>query len=224
MFCEKCGSKIQEGSRFCQNCGHLLEPINQIPMPPRRQGMSTGAIVGLVIGGVFVFIIAMSFIFWAVGLTAYVGNEIETEETMDKGYVDLTLDNTKLSFRLPNGYHESDGNKEDYKEYENVFGDYLIYYLDYAYDDYYKNEKIYIKKIYDTQYPNQNTLNEYSTKINGKDTMAFYIDYKEDGFTYRVTYVFYPINDDYYATIVLGIEDLTKNDLGKYIKLENMNL
>ncbi len=221
MFCENCGTKNQEDSKFCYNCGHLLYPTYQISTP-KRQGMSTGAIVGIVIGGVFVVILGFIFIFFSALLVTYVDNNLEATESHNTGYVDLNLDDTQLSFKLPSGYFESGDNTDDYKEYDNIFGDYLIYYIDYAYDDYYNNEKKRIKNIYDTQYADDTKLTEYTTKINGKNFKVFYIDYKELGLSYRVTYAFYEINEDYYATVVLGIEDLEKKDLNKYIIFEDM--
>jgi len=39
MFCENCGSKIQEGHKFCTKCGHLVD--STIKTSSTRQTLST---------------------------------------------------------------------------------------------------------------------------------------------------------------------------------------
>ena len=33
MFCENCGSRLEEGSMFCTNCGQSI-PVEPMPEPP----------------------------------------------------------------------------------------------------------------------------------------------------------------------------------------------
>ncbi len=37
MFCEKCGHKVNEGERFCQNCGAALQPVAPVQQAPVQE-------------------------------------------------------------------------------------------------------------------------------------------------------------------------------------------
>ena len=37
MYCEKCGKKVDEGAKFCKNCGASLTTDNNQPPPPPKQ-------------------------------------------------------------------------------------------------------------------------------------------------------------------------------------------
>lgn len=186
-----------------------------------EKGMSNEAVIGTTVG-VFVGVIFLLFCFVAV-VDEYEEydeyEQIEENVTFD-GYANLQEDDVNISFRVPSGFDPYDTKEASHKEYTNEDGDYIYYYLAYTYSDFYETEKKIAKETWEEDY-NKIKLNEYSVIINNLEVDAFSIDYREDGYDYRVTYAFYPVNEDYTAVIILGIEGINKNNLSKYLKVRN---
>lgn len=66
-YCTKCGARISEGSKFCTKCGAALGTASardvQSAPAARKQGLSGGAVAGIVIGAVLVAALAL-FVFF----------------------------------------------------------------------------------------------------------------------------------------------------------------
>ena len=188
-----------------------------------EKGMSNEAVIGTTVG-IFVGAIFLLFCFIAVV------DEYEEYDTYDQieedvnfdGYANLKEDEVNISFKVPYGFEPYDTKEGSHKEYTNEDGDYIYYYLAYTYSSFYETEKKIAKETWEEDYT-KIKMNEYSIRINNLNINAFSIDYKEDGYDYRVTYAFYPVNEDYTAVIVLGIEGINKNNLSKYLKVRNEN-
>ena len=55
MFCEHCGSPLEEGARFCTNCGMPVEPLPGGPAGPAENPVEYGGTPETHIGGTFVY-------------------------------------------------------------------------------------------------------------------------------------------------------------------------
>ena len=55
MFCEHCGSPLEEGARFCTNCGMPVEPLPGGPAGPAGNPVEYGGTPETHIGGTFVY-------------------------------------------------------------------------------------------------------------------------------------------------------------------------
>ena len=55
MFCEHCGSPLEEGARFCTNCGMPVEPLPGGPAGPAGNPIEYGGTPETHIGGTFVY-------------------------------------------------------------------------------------------------------------------------------------------------------------------------
>ena len=65
-YCSKCGTRIAEDSRFCPKCGAPVEtggPDVRGGPAARRQGLSAGAVAGIIVGAVLVAALAL-FVFF----------------------------------------------------------------------------------------------------------------------------------------------------------------
>jgi hypothetical protein len=51
-FCEKCGAKLEAGSRFCETCGHPVTAPQRAAAGQQAAGKSTGKKTVLIVGGV----------------------------------------------------------------------------------------------------------------------------------------------------------------------------
>jgi len=186
-----------------------------------EKGMSNEAIIGTTVG-IFVGTIFLLFCFIAAvdEYDEYDDYDNIEENVSFDGYANLKEDDISISFRVPYGFEPYDTKDSSHKEYSNEDGDYIYYYLAYSYSDFYETEKKISEETWEEDYK-KIKLNEYSVRINNLTVNAFSIDYKEDGYDYRVTYAFYPVNEDYTAVIILGIEGINKNNLSKYLKVRN---
>lgn len=159
-----------------------------------------------------IFIGTMIYIF----LPAY--ESLSTDE-----YATLVLDNKKITFKVPNNCKlVLEGDTDDYSEYTCNDNDYIIYSLSYHFQDDFKDAENSTKKDYEEEFSNVK-VSDYKTKINGKETKIFYIDYKPEKKseeTYRDTFVFYRLNNYIDAQITITMNDVTKENLTDYIKIE----
>lgn len=76
MYCEKCGSKIQQGAKFCEKCG---SPLQEAGPGSKEKGSRNKWIVGVVTGGV-VFVAVV-----VVGVLFATGNLGKKEKTVQTG-------------------------------------------------------------------------------------------------------------------------------------------
>lgn len=140
-------------------------------------------------------------------------------------YATLELDKQKVTFKIPKNCALNQTNHTiDYVEYNcnNKNEDIISYALSYHFADDFKTAKQSTKKQYEKKVYNV-TLNDYTTKINGKETKVFYIDYKltkNSKKTYRDTYVFYRLSKDIDAKIILSINNVNKKNLKNYIVIK----
>lgn len=138
----------------------------------------------------------------------------------------LELDDKKISFEVPSHCTlNNDKISKDYVEYNcnEEKGDFISYSLNYHFADDFKEAKKSAQKEYEKQTYNVK-IHDYKTKINGKETKVFYIDYKiEKGAeeTFRDTYIFYRLSKDIDAEIIISINDVNKSNLTDYVKIKN---
>jgi hypothetical protein len=69
MFCHKCGQKIDEESRFCENCGTAIEkvfPAKSIRPKKGRWGIQPG--YGKLVGGILLLVVTVYLVFVVIGL------------------------------------------------------------------------------------------------------------------------------------------------------------
>jgi len=148
----------------------------------------------------------------------------EYESMSSDEYATIELDNKKITFKVPDNCKLIMKNDTDqYTEYNcNDNNDFISYALTYHFKDDFKEAKRSKKKAYERKVYNVKS-HDYVTKINGKTTKVFYIDYKtEQGAeeTFRDTYVFYRLSKYIDAEIIISINDVNKNNLEDYIKIK----
>lgn len=81
MYCEKCGAKISENTKFCEECSALVEP--QLQGHTEREGYKKWIIATT--SGVMVLAVAAAGIWIAVG-----GSEKNVPEAKEAGLYDST--------------------------------------------------------------------------------------------------------------------------------------
>ena len=169
-------------------------------------------------------IVWISLLIFSVVIIALLSFFVKDGFSSNNKIANLVLDNQTISFKVPDNFtvnrYES---TTDYLEYDkyNADGDYITYDLIYHYDENYEYWKKTNLKNYKESYYNIK-LNEYETIINNITVQVFSINYtieKEDKDYYHDTFVYYPLNADYAVEIVISMNEVNKDNLKDYLKL-----
>ncbi len=99
MFCTKCGKQLDEGTKFCTACGTPTARVDgatpspvAVQQPRASKGLSTGAVVGIIVGAVAVVAIAICA---ALFLTGVIGGAPAEEESEQSESVGIARENVE---------------------------------------------------------------------------------------------------------------------------------
>ena len=94
MFCINCGKQLDEDAKFCTACGTPTacaddaSPSSVAPQSPRAsKGLSTGAIIGIIVGAVAIVTIVVCAVLFLTGVIGGTPAEEESEQASSAGIV-----------------------------------------------------------------------------------------------------------------------------------------
>ena len=76
MFCAKCGTQLNEGTKFCSSCGSPVQQNTETTIPNQEAGKKNSKKLPVIIGSIAAVVLICILVFnnlWAIAPKAYYG-------------------------------------------------------------------------------------------------------------------------------------------------------